>query len=512
MHHAIRWPAILVLLCAVALPAAAGRPVQGFWKSDYRAGVGMFLQQRGDLLAVALLEFRDGRPQWRIGTGLLHGDVAEMQVHVFSAGSCIGCLPHVAPAVEDAGAHLRLQFESARQVVATVDGQHQTWLTPLAFGRRYTDVVLDEWFHNPFGMLPLPDLAGMWAIGSATRGYSFVEIGEAEPAGEAVQFPVQRTFPPTPLRLHCLHETDDVAAGCHLLEGDPPHPLAFAKLGDVTTGQIHFSPAPGQAGAPTVAVRVEPPTYDGNELHSPASGFWSVPGQPGTGALVQHEGSVLGVSLLDFSAGRSHWTLGAAPAGMAAVDVALASYTSDACFTCPAGDLPASPTGISEAVLAFDTARSGALRLDGATDLRLANLDFGADYVPASLFSAAGGLPLPDLRGRWAVPVQSPPAFGLEFTPFHRGGSILELRTGPVAAGGLVRYHGVFEYAPATLVCDPAQAQCRLDVSYLDAEYEPVAELGDVEPDRIRFSVTAIGDGYTVQGVFHAVRIPEDDD
>lgn len=228
---------------------------------------------------------------------------------------------------------MRLNFESARQVrVERVDGS-EVALINLPFGVDYVDKVFETPDQTPFDPLLLPDLQGRWAIPSLSDGT--ITFGAAEHTDTGtVLFNDTGPEAGATITIECMAHAEGQAAGCQL-SADGASPLrvesAFAALGDVEEQRVLFREADGNA---VWAVRVPLGGLESALPTLPAEGFWTIPGQPGTGMHLQHRGPILAMSQFDFIEGLPHWRLGVAPLAGTATVVQLNSYGGGSCLGC----------------------------------------------------------------------------------------------------------------------------------------------------------------------------------
>lgn len=157
-------------LTSFPLQVADGRhdpdppPMQGFWSAPQAPGTGMVLQQRDDMLTIALLDFDAGSTRWSIGATPLRNGSMVAVLPAYADGSCLGCEPHVQPTADGPATMVRLRFESTRRAWLDLTDGRAVALTSLPFGARYVDVTLRDWVDADFGALPLPDLEGRWLL------------------------------------------------------------------------------------------------------------------------------------------------------------------------------------------------------------------------------------------------------------------------------------------------------------------------------------------------------------
>lgn len=479
------------------LPAVA--PAEGFWTQQARPGTGLHVQHRGELLAVSQFDFRDEQAHWRIDATPLHGNSALAQLRDYAGGSCFGCTPYHAPDTDELGGEfVRLTFESARQVrVERLDGTVLP-LINLPFGADYASTSLQTPEQTAFDPLALPDLQGRWAIPELSQGTIRFGAPELTEAG-TVLFPDTRPDVGATITIECMPQSEAQAAGCQLsVEGAsaPSVESAFAALGDVEEQRVLFREADGN---PVWAVRVPFGGLESALPPQPADGFWTIPGQSGTGLHLQQRGELLAMSQFDFVNGLAHWRLGVAALAGNAATVPLSSYAGGSCFGCTPHIAPEVEGDPLLASIAFDSARRALVQLADGDPIPLVNLAFGADYVATDLGGAGdaafGPLALPDLSGTWAM---SSPMDGV--TPVividvpER--SIVELQPA-VVDGDVVRFQTLATGdEQVQLLCsdgnEAAEAGCELrfgDVFLVTPPpgLYPFARLGDIEEDRIRF-------------------------
>ena len=479
-------------------------PAEGFWMPVGQPGTGLHVQHRGATLAVSQFDQAAIGPLWSLDAVPLHGNSAIVVLRYFASGSCIGCTPHEAPDAGD-GTPMRLVFASSRTATAELADGTVVPLVNLAFGADYVDVELapdDE----VFGSLHLPDLSGRWAIPSLRSRiitFGLPQVGE----GGVVTWPGTTDAPDLgTVAVECSPASAEHEAGCFLSDV-PVRNIAFAALGDVGEERIHFRV--GDSAQVWHAVRVPEGGLESNTAVRPADGFWSVPGQPGTGLHFQARDELLAVTAFDFVDGDPHWRLGVATLEGAGAEVTLQSFSGGSCFGCT----PHAPSVATDdppaTAIDFDSARRATVDLGDGSTIPVVNLAFGSAYVDVQLPGAGdvefGPLALPDLSGTWA--------FDLAWdTPNPH---VVTLH-GPVLDGDTVRFaRDPAEGELFALICRPgtelASAGCELRVGDLEIGtpppgWHPFAKLGDVEENRMRF-VTSLGGTNDSWRVFHAVRV-----
>lgn len=229
-----------------ATPAVRVLPADGFWAPVDQPGSGLFLERRGDLLAVSLYSYADdeGQPYWLLGTSAYAGDKALLLLRGYSDGDCLGCADHRAPTAFGGGNALQLRFESARRAWLDIARLGRATITlpvtSLPYGAAYLPHTLTDAVDAEFGPLPLPDLRGGWifAIEGAdapAAQYAF-NPGTWSLEGDVVRFGGD---------VECRSATEEQRAGCTFSPGlafSPPLPEPlntfygagwFVPLGDI---------------------------------------------------------------------------------------------------------------------------------------------------------------------------------------------------------------------------------------------------------------------------------------
>lgn len=228
-------------------------PAEGYWSSPGRAGSGLFLERRGELLAVSSYSYAgsEGMPSWLLATGSHSGDSVPFRMLTFSGGDCLGCPGHSPTELSGLSLiALRLRFESARRAwldrIGYGGAPATIPLVSLPYGAEYLPVTLTDTVDDEFGPLPLPDLRGRWVFaieGPDARDEHLVfELSHTTIEGGVVVFSHTATGAP---RLTCQSASDERRAGCVHDTGiafspPPPEPLGtfyqsgvFFPLGDI---------------------------------------------------------------------------------------------------------------------------------------------------------------------------------------------------------------------------------------------------------------------------------------
>jgi hypothetical protein len=224
-------------------------PADGFWAPVGEPGSGLFLERRGDLLAVSLYTYRpqDASPFWMLGTGSYAGDDAPLLVRAYANGDCLGCTTHQAPTAGPANV-LVLHFESARRATADIPSAGDDIpLVSLPYGVDYVPHTLTDTVDDRYGPLPLPDLSGRWIFtienAEAPLAYEWVSLGDFTEDGGVITFSGS-------IDVECRSATDTQRAGCFFVPGfvtSPPSPEPlntfhgagwFAPLGDIEEDRI----------------------------------------------------------------------------------------------------------------------------------------------------------------------------------------------------------------------------------------------------------------------------------
>lgn len=241
------------LVVADAPAAARVLPAEGFWSPVGMPGSGLFLERRGELLALSAYTYdkNDGTPQWANGVGSYSGDSVPMQLQGFRDGDCLGCAEHRPPQGGPIARAVQLRFESARRAwldVAGFDGPPTTVpVVSLPYGAAYLPYTLPDSVDAEFGSLALPDLRGRWLLAiegaDAPDALLDMDLQELAVEGGVVLF---RESGPGRLSLSCSPATDTRRAGCThdgggiALDPPPTEPAAtflqggvFFPLGDI---------------------------------------------------------------------------------------------------------------------------------------------------------------------------------------------------------------------------------------------------------------------------------------
>lgn len=228
---------------------AALRPAEGLWMEAGRPGTGFNLQRRGNLIAVTLFDFSNGRQIWRLGTAALAGDTLSLNMAQFSGGSCFGCEPHEAPTMEFSPYPVTFTFQSARRAWVDLPNGVRRPLVSAPFGADYLEFRLRDELDDRFGGLLLPNLKGRWSFRDI-ESQDDVVVDFAEPSLTTgyVAFReagVRQTF--RYYKILCSDLRDGRPAGCSLEQdfgapGENPGipSIGFAELGDVEENRIRF--------------------------------------------------------------------------------------------------------------------------------------------------------------------------------------------------------------------------------------------------------------------------------
>jgi hypothetical protein len=226
-------------------------PANGFWTDPRRPGTGLFLQQRGDLIAVSQFDYVDGVAHWRLDAAPLQGSALLLVLRNYEGGSCLACEPHVAPDVGPGGTVLRMRFESARRAyVDFADGSTQH-LISLPFGASYLDLALADRADADFAPLPLPDLSGHWYV----NGSGIVLERNPDPGTAAVRFSTVASSTDFRASIRCVAGSSTQFASCTLDTNTPSLSVPrLAPLGFVEEDRIRFL----YAGLVFYMVRVPP--------------------------------------------------------------------------------------------------------------------------------------------------------------------------------------------------------------------------------------------------------------
>lgn len=223
-------------------------PADGFWAPVGQPGSGLFLERRGDLLAVSEYTYLpgEGTPIWLLGTGAYAGTNAPLLMRAYHDGDCLGCTEHRAPDGPAGSTALQLRFESARRAWLDLadfsDNPTGVPLVSLPYGAAYLPHVLTDSVDAEFGPLPLSDLRGSWLFAiegdAAPAAHIEVRLDAWTFDGESVEFSGN-------VDVECRSATETLRAGCafrpNLYFSPPPaEPLAtfygpgwFVPLGDI---------------------------------------------------------------------------------------------------------------------------------------------------------------------------------------------------------------------------------------------------------------------------------------
>jgi hypothetical protein len=220
------------------------RPAEGFWTDPSRPGTGLYLQHRGDLVAVAQFEYVAGLAVWRLDTAPLQGTSLAVVLREFSDGSCFACEDHVVPRVTTGGTPMSLHFQSARRAHVELQDGSLLQMVSLPFGAAYVDSLFEDRADLSFSPLPLPDLRGKWAIGGPFN--LVVELGAATTvAGDVIRFSTAADAPAS-VQILCTPGNPTRAGQCELrgpgaqTGTPPPGSIPLAPLGNIEENRIRF--------------------------------------------------------------------------------------------------------------------------------------------------------------------------------------------------------------------------------------------------------------------------------
>ena len=232
-----------------ARSGASVRPAEGFWHSHGRPGTGLYVQQRGSTIGLALLDqvrlLELGA--WSVGSGTLYGNTAYVPLYMSAGGSCFDCAQHEEPDSVLTEVAI-IDFESARRARIELVGGGERAVVSLPYGADYVPITLHDIHDAQFGPLPLPDLAGHWAMPAQSVAPGIVQFGNATVADGIAEF--RGVDDAGHLLIRCASASAGREAGCVLLDapaGATQTELAFATLGNVTESSMHFE-QPGGAG------------------------------------------------------------------------------------------------------------------------------------------------------------------------------------------------------------------------------------------------------------------------
>lgn len=228
---------------------AALRPAEGLWMEAGRPGTGFNLQRRGNLIAVTLFDFDLGRQIWRLGTGPLDDEQLNLNMPLFTGGSCFGCAQHEAPEVDGTPYPVTITFQSARRAWVDLPNGTRRTLISAPFGAEYLEFRLRDELDDRFGGLLLPNLEGRWSFRD-TEAQADMVVDLAEPnlhTGYLTfrEAGVRQTF--RYYKILCFELREGRPAGCSLEQdfGAPGEnvgipSIGFAELGDVEENRIRF--------------------------------------------------------------------------------------------------------------------------------------------------------------------------------------------------------------------------------------------------------------------------------
>jgi len=241
-------PVEAAILDVQAIASSRVLPADGFWTPVGQPGSGLFLERRGDLLALSMYSYLPGaaQPFWLLGTGTYASDSAPLLMRAYQDGDCLGCADHRAPVGPGGSAALRLRFESARRAWLDVFGLGNDAVGPalisLPYGVDYIPHTLTDTVDAEFGPLPLPDLRGRWVFaieGAESPDDTLsVRLDGWTLDGDAIFFSGN-------VAVECRSATEAQRAGCTFRPNlwftpPPPEPLNtfygpgwFVPLGDI---------------------------------------------------------------------------------------------------------------------------------------------------------------------------------------------------------------------------------------------------------------------------------------
>lgn len=247
---------------------------EGFWSPVGQPGSGLFLERRGNLLAVSAYSYQQDDSFWLLGAANYSGDSALLSLRGYRDGACLGCSEHRPPKALSGAVALQLRFESARRAwldtVRLGAGATSLPITSLPYGAAYIPYTLTDTVDAEFGPLPLPDLRGRWIFsieGSDAPAVAFpVALDDWMLDGEVVRFG-------SSVAVECRSATDTQRAGCTFRPGllfspPPAEPLRtfydsgwFVPLGDIQEDRMRgVLEADGQAWRVRGFRTASPPT------------------------------------------------------------------------------------------------------------------------------------------------------------------------------------------------------------------------------------------------------------
>lgn len=432
------------------------RPYEGLWTSGSGSGTlpeweqpgsGIMLDVQDDTLVAAIFTYRaDGSPTWYLASGPLEKGAFEGKAFEFHGGACLGCAWTPAEAIQSI--EVRLEFVGETLGWLTIDGSEPLAIRVLPYGSPMWDEYSDR--SATHGQYAMYGVRGRWIAVGLGENQNFVEQLDMnysmylDPGGIAYHVIDDHFFTcysPSIIGTKesmCLYEESGGS------RSDPIFSLFWGDHGPKSATGYMGSPKTGAEdvrGSDVLRMfrLTGPPAtneeYDHGESPYIETGNWMIPGEPGSGLMLDWQGPTLGFTIFTYDqSGNPIWYLGSGAIEENLVKGEAFQFFNGSCLGCEYEGPPDSGNRI-EVHFEFMSKSTAWLTVGENDAVPIRALSFDSPVHRQFGIRSEFGMPaLNDLRGEWVfVSTEGEDAFFRRLTfdkpSWARGGETVAWKT-----------------------------------------------------------------------------------
>lgn len=403
----------------VVVDSPAVEPYEGMWIPWIEPGSGLMIDQQDDTLVVTVFSYReDGTPIWYLASGEIRDGIFEEEASEFSGGSCLACPWQPAQAGDSKS--IKLEFTGHLTGFMTWDGGAPRPIEALPFDSPRIVEFAPSDTHVAALMY---DLSGRWVyvskegVETLYREAPYNGLGVSDPGGwDWVDEDTQSSLFCRDHRIfdevdypHCVYQVDlsesrEILFSMFWGDLGPHRAVGYAGLpADGLEGNVRNEALiHGFRLTGPVMLGNQPPDLDEWIPPYVEKGMWIVPGEPGSGLMVDWQNRTLVFAIFTYAEdGTPIWYQGSGKFEGQTVNAEASRFSNGSCLSCEYTD---THEVIETVAIDFDfTSKTTAwLSIDGGNPISIRALPF--DVPVFREFGVAGDFGMPflyDLRGDW---------------------------------------------------------------------------------------------------------------